>query len=263
MKCNVLSQTEINVIAADLFRQHEQREAFKPFPDRIPTVDDAHEVQNRYVRMLLDKERATIGGYKIALTGQKMRDWLKITEPCAGKVLSSRIYDSPYEARVSDYVRFSFETEVCVVLDREMSGPCTIADVQKNLRSLHCAYELIEDRCADLTKLDVKSLVSDNSWNAGVVLGAAGPTNLDLANRRGWLKVNGALSHEGTTALTMGGNPLAVVAWLSQDLAKRGESIKPGQLVMTGSIIQTQFVGAGNTLEFSVEGLPPVELRLI
>jgi hypothetical protein len=32
---------------------------------------------------------------------------------------------------------------------------------------------------------------------------------------------------------------------------------------MTGSIIQSQFLGAGITLEFAMDGMPPVHLKLI
>jgi 2-keto-4-pentenoate hydratase len=259
----VLSQAEVNVIAAALFRQHEHREPFQPLPDRVPTVADAHDIQDAYVQMLLDKEQTTVGGYKVALTSKQIRDWLKLHEPCAGQVLANRIHASPYTARVADFVRLSIETEVCVVLDRDMSGPCTTGDVRGNLRSVHCAYELVEDRGADLTALDAKSLTSDNSWNGGIVIGPAGPRDLDLVNRGGVLKVNGAPFREGTTAETMDGDPLDAVVWLAQHLGKRGGAIKAGQPVMTGSIMQSQFIGAGNLLEFAIDGMPPVELRLI
>jgi 2-keto-4-pentenoate hydratase len=258
----VLSQAEVNVMAAALYEQHESRQPFQTIADRVPTLDDALRVQNAYVALLMKKERAKVAGYKVSLTSQRMRDWLKIHEPCVGQILSSRVHKSGYVARVSEFVRLSIELEVCVVLDRALAGPCTADDVRKSLRSVHCAYELVEDRGADLTRLDVTSLVSDNSWNAGIVLGPAGDRELDLKNRRGWLKVNGAVTHEGNTAETMGGDPLVAVAWLSKHLAERGRSIEPGQPVMTGSIVHSQFIGAGNVLEFALEGLPGVELRL-
>lgn len=258
----MLTQTEIDAIAADIFAQHERRAIFKAIPDRIPTVSDAHDVQDAYVAMLLKKYNTTVAGHKIALTSKQTRDWLKVYEPAAGQVLATRIYQSPHTERASDYVRFSAEMEICVILDKDMGGPCTTEDVRKNVRSLHCAYELIEDRDADLTKLDAKSLASDNSWNAGIVIGPAAPPDLNLRDRRGRLKVNGVQTQEGTTAETMDGDPLDAVAWLATHLGKRGRAIKAGEPVITGSIVQSQFLKPGDSLEFAVDGMPPVFLTL-
>jgi len=259
----VLTPAVIETIAADIFAQHEARAPFRPIPDLVPTIDDAHDIQDAYVRLLLQKYGTTIGGYKVALTSKQTRDWLKVYEPCAGQVLTTRIHTSPHTVRLADYVRFSVETEICAVLDADMSGPCTAADVRKNLRALHCAYELVEDRAADLTKLDARSLASDNSWNAGIVIGPAASKDIDLRNRRGALKVNGVVTQQGTTAETMTGDPLEAVAWLVQHLGKRGKALRAGEPVLTGSIVQSQFIGAGNSLEFAVEDMPPVYLELI
>jgi 2-keto-4-pentenoate hydratase len=258
----MLRSADIQAIASDLMDQHVRKETFVNFPDRVPTLDDANEVQDAYVSLLCQAQGTEVGGYKIALTSKSTRDWLKIDHPCAGQVLSNRIHQSPYTVRVSDYVRFSMETEICVVLDKDMSGECTVEDVRRNLRSLHCSYELVEDRGADLTKLDAKSLVSDNSWNGGIVIGPPGPIDLVLENRAGRLKVNGKVTREGTTRETMGGNPLFVVAWLAGHLGKRGKVLKAGMPVITGSIIETQFPVAGDVLIFEVDDMPPVELRV-
>ena len=177
----MLSQADVDAIARDIFAQHERKDVFVPFPDRVPGNDDAVKIQDAYVAMLEKKYGTKVAGYKIALTSKSTRDWLKINEPCAGQVLGNRIHQSPHTQKLSDYVRFSIETEICVVLDRDLTGDVSFEDVKKSLRSIHCAYELVEDRAADLTKLDAKSLVSDNSWNGGIVMGPAAPVRISIA----------------------------------------------------------------------------------
>ena len=258
----MLSPSEVEAIAADLFAQHERRQNYEPFADRIPTPEDSHDVQDALVRLMCAKEKSEVAGYKIALTSKSTRDWLKINEPCAGQVLGSRIHRSPYTVHVSNYVRFSMETEICVILDRDLSGECTVEDVRNCLRSVHTSYELVEDRAADLTRLDARSLVSDNCWNGGIVIGPAAPAGLDFTNRAGRLRVNGQITKEGTTRDTMGGDPLFVVAWLAGHLGRRGRALKAGQPVITGSIIETQFPKPGDVLVFEVDGMPPCELRV-
>ncbi len=259
----MLAPSEVNALAREIFDQHERREIFKAIPERIPTVDDAHDIQDAYVALLCKRFNTTVGGYKIALSSKQTRDWLGIHEPAAGQVLANRIHRSPHTVKVADYVRFCCELETCVVLDKDMAGPCTVEDVRRNLRSVHSSYELIEDRAADLTKMDAKSLASDNSWNAGIVIGPPAPADLDLHHRAGALKVNGVEVARGTTAETIGGDPLAVVVWLAGHFGKRGQVIKAGYPIITGSIVKSQFYGAGHTLEFAMDGMPPVVLHLV
>jgi 2-keto-4-pentenoate hydratase len=258
----MLSRGDIQEIARELFRQHEHREQFVPFPERVPTLTDSYNIQDVLVLLMSENEKAEVAGYKIALTSKSTRDWLKINEPCAGQVLGSRIHHSPCSVSVSDFVRFSVETEICVVLDRDFEGECTVEEVQRSLRSLHCSYELVEDRGADLTRLDARSLVADNSWNGGIVIGPPARKDLILENRAGRLRVNGVVTKEGTKRETMGGNPLYVVAWLAGHLSRRGRVLKAGQPVITGSIIETQFPVSGDHLVFEVDDMPPVELHL-
>jgi 2-keto-4-pentenoate hydratase len=258
----MLNAKEVQEIARELFLQHARHEKFVPFPERVPTSADSYNIQDALVLLLSEQNQTEVAGYKIALTSKSTRDWLKIDEPCAGQILGTRIHHSPYIVLLSDYVRFSVETEICVVLDRDLEGECTIEDVQRSLRSLHCSYELVEDRGADLTKLDARSLVADNSWNGGIVIGPPARTDLILENRAGRLLVNGIVTKQGTTRETMGGNPLHVVVWLAGHLSKRGKTLKAGQPIITGSIIETQFPSVGDHLVFEVDDMPPVELRL-
>src|ERR1700759_4551174 len=167
----MLSSAEVQTIPEELFAQHERKEMFVPFPDRVPTMDDACKIQDAHVALLTGRLGTTVAGYKVALTSKSTRDWLKIDEPCIGQVLGNRIHQSPHTVRLPDYVRFSMETEICCVMDKDMAGDCTIEDVRNNLRSIHTSYELVEDRGADLTRLDAHSLVSDNSWNGGIFIG--------------------------------------------------------------------------------------------
>ena len=253
---------QAETIARDLFNQHEAREKFVAFPERMDSQESAYAVQDALVPMLVKKYGTKVAGYKIALTSKQTQEWLKINQPCSGQILASRVHQSPFTTKISDWMNFGIETEVCVVLDRDLPSECSFEEVQKSLRSVHCAYELVEDRCADLTKLDPKSLVADNSWNGGIVMGPGTAPNFDLSKRAGRLKVNGKVVHEGTTEETMGGNPINVVMWLARNLGARGMQIKAGDVIITGSIIATQFPKAGETLVFDVDGIPPVELRV-
>ena len=248
----MLSSAEVQTIAEELFAQHERKEPFVPFPDRVPTMDDACKIQDAHVALLTKRLNTTVAGYKVALTSKSTRDWLKIDEPCIGQVLGNRIHQSPHTVHLTDYVRFSMETEICCVMDKDMAGDCTIEDVRNNLRSIHTSYELVEDRGADLTRLDAHSLVSDNSWNGGIVIGPAVdlPAGLELNGIAGNLKRDGKPDGSGKTD-----DPLGALAWLANLAAEQGRPMTAGMVVITGSVITTLDVAPGERLDFTLEGV--------
>ena len=254
---------QAEVIARELLEQHELREKFISLKDRLPTLNDAYDVQDVLVPMLARKYGTHVAGYKIALSSKQTQEWLKIDHPCGGQLLASRIHQSPYTVKRSDWVNVGIETEICVVLDRDLPVECSFEDVQRSLRSVHCAYELVEDFGADLTNLDPQSLVADNCWNGGIVMGPAVSPGLDLYDLPGRLKVDGKLAKEGTTQETIGGNPIEVVMWLARHLGTRGMKIEAGHVIITGTIIPTQFPKGGEVYEFEADGIPPVELRVL
>jgi 2-keto-4-pentenoate hydratase len=54
------------------------------------------------------------------------------------------------------------------------------------------------------------------------------------------------------------GHPLAALAWLANNLAQRGQAIRAGQFVFTGSVVETKWVNRGDRVEMEIEGLGSV-----
>jgi 2-keto-4-pentenoate hydratase len=119
------------------------------------------------------------------------------------------------------------------------------------------AFELIEDRHAVYKRTSALSLIADNAWNAGVVLGP--PLALeghdDLDRLAGHLTINGVPAGTGRTD-----DPLGALAWIADLAAARGQPLAKGMVVITGSIIPTLPIAAGDTFRFDIEGLGAVEL---
>jgi 2-keto-4-pentenoate hydratase len=177
--------------------------------------------------------------------------------------LSSLFQTSPAVIPHARYVRLGIEMEVAVQLGSELHDRPTAANVKACLSQVAAAFELVEDRGADYTQLDACSIISDNSWNAGIVIGepVAAAALGDLLGRAGVLRRDGEEIGRGLTN-DAGGDPLEVVAWLASLLQAQGRPLRAGHWVLTGSIIPTIFPGPGEHYEFSVDGLPPVELQI-
>jgi 2-keto-4-pentenoate hydratase len=111
--------------------------------------------------------------------------------------------------------------------------------------------------------LDAFTLVADNCWNGGVVLGTPVTEwhRVDLENAPTRLELNGEPIDEGLVGDAMG-HPFEAVAWLANLLNQQGKMLKRDMLVMTGSSIRTRFPNAGDTLYFLIEDMGGVRLEL-
>lgn len=252
-----------------LFDAHQARSRFAPLPfelaPRVP--EDAYYIQDAYVALRAGKLGA-IAGYKVALSSAEMQRYVGVSTPMAGVMLESTLHRSPARVRAADYVHLIVEFEIAVRMAADLAAadaPFDRAKVARCVGAVMPAIELADDRNADYADLvrHPLELVADNCWNEGAVLGV--PIDdwrrLDLAAVRGVARINGETVGEGAGAAAMG-HPLDAVAWVANHLAAHGRSLVFRDVVITGSIITTKTVRAGDLVKFSVDGLGEAELRV-
>jgi 2-keto-4-pentenoate hydratase len=111
------------------------------------------------------------------------------------------------------------------------------------------AFELIEDRRADYKTSKALSLIADNAWNGGIVIGPAiePPAGLDLDGITGSLKRNDKPDGSGKTD-----DPLGALAWLANLAADRGRPMTAGMVIITGSVIPTIDIAPDERLDFEL-----------
>src|ERR1700687_4570525 len=251
--------------AQSLLAEHKGNLRFQSLgpPDGPATISDAYDIQERYVALLHDKHGNTVG-YKVGLTSAPMQAFCRIDHPIAGVVLARRVHQSGATVRRSDFGRLGLEFEIAVRIksDVPVTGvPCTAETIAPHIDGVSAAIELVDDRSADYTNLDVLSLVADNSWNGGIVLS-------EFATK--WADLEGVLGRATKDLVGIGeghgrdilGHPFNSVAWLAAQLASRGAGLKAGQIVMTGSVMKTVFPEADASYRFDLEGIGAVEVQV-
>jgi len=261
--------TPAALAAKHLLDAHERRERFVPLPERIAprTPAEAYAIQDAFVALRAAKLGA-IAGYKIALTSAEMRRFVGVDTPQAGMVLGSLVRSSPARVRAADYVRLLVEFEIAVQIADDLPAadkPFFRDHVGKAVGAVMAGMELADDRDADYKQLSQHplELIADNSWNEGAVLGAPVKDwrGIDLAALRGVATINGIKVGEGRGADCMG-HPLDALAWLADHLASIGRGLLRGDVVITGSIITSKFVKAGDHVRFLLEDIGEVELQV-
>src|SRR5712664_421768 len=251
--------------AEALLAEHKANVRFRSLgpPDGPTTIPDAYDIQERYVA-LLRNEHGDAVGYKVGLTSAPMQAFCRIDHPIAGVVLARRVHRSGATVQRSDFGRLGLEFEIAVRIksDVPVTGvPCTVEMIAPHIGGVCAAIELVDDRSADYAKLDVRSLVADNSWNAGIVLSNFAQAWPDLKAVLGKATKDGSPIGEGHGRDILG-HPFNSVAWLANQLASRGVGLKAGQVVMTGSVMKTIFPSESASYRFVIEGIGPVEVHV-
>jgi 2-keto-4-pentenoate hydratase len=121
---------------------------------------------------------------------------------------------------------------------------------------------MVEDRNSDYSKLNVESLIADNAWSSGVVLGdvTGDWRKLDLSQTPVTLSYNDDVETADTGAAL--GNPLTALAWLANLLVEQGRPLEAGMIVMTGSSLKTRFGQPGDRMRYEVQGLGSVAMEI-
>lgn len=255
--------------AKRLLEAHQKRERFAPLPGELAprTESDAYAIQDAFVALRAQKLGA-VTGYKIALTSAEMRRFVGVDTPMAGMMCDSTLLRSPARVKAADYVRLIVEFEIAVQVAEDLPAadkPFSRSRVAQAVGAVMPALELADDRNADYKALvsHPLELIADNCWNEGAVLGAPlrNWKGIDLGAVRGVATINGNKVGEGRGADAMG-HPLDAVAWLANHLASERRGLLRGDVVITGSIVTTKAVTAGDVVRFEVEQLGAVELKV-
>jgi len=263
----MLTPDAIAAAARTSLEMHRTRTRYRPFDAglRAATLDDAYRIQDALHRLMAEAGRGEIVGWKIALTSKAMQQMTGVDQPAAGAIFSKLVHASPARVDVAAFHHLGVEFEVAVRMAADLpasGGPWTRASVADRVAACLPAFELVEDGDADYKTLDAFTLVSQNTWNGGVVLGVPSAdwraVDLERAITRCW--VNDEPSGQGQTGDAMG-HPCEAVAWLANLLNRRGRTLERGMIVMTGSSITTKFPSRGDRVRFVVEGLGEVRLE--
>jgi 2-keto-4-pentenoate hydratase len=236
-------------------------------PELVPGDEaEGYRIQ-RAVHDLLLPQTGALVGYKIGCTSAVMQQYLGIPHPCAGGVFAKGVHDSGASLRHGDYVRVGVECEIAVRLARSLApseAPFTAEWVMEAIEAYHPAIEIVDDRYVKWETLGAPTLVADDFFAAGCVLGKAVARTRapDLLTVKGRAIVNGEEAGRGSGADVLG-HPHNALAWLANHLADEGKGLHAGQTVLTGSLVKTVWLDAGDSVKMELDGLGTVEAKFL
>ena len=202
-------------------------------------------------------------GWKIAGTTAAMRARLTVHEPIRGRTWRRFETPSPAVLNHAELLDPLVECEFFVTLGRDLpyrNAPFTTADIQAAVASVHAGIEVAECRFPMAALPPWPAILADGSASGRYVVGDAIPVwRQGLRDVEVVLEVDGVVRRQGRGADVMG-DPLAPILWLTTALRQRGEGLRAGEMISTGSCTGMLPIGAGQRVRAVFGGVAVVEI---
>jgi len=238
---------------------------------RPKTLDEAYDIQDALRALLAARGLGMPVGWKIGCTTPVMQSYLDIAHPCAGTLYRATVFDGETRLEAADFFQLGLECEIAVRLAADVpprSGGHNAKTVAGAVEGAMTSVEIVDHRFVDFTAVSTPSLVADDFFSVGCVLGAPRPLAElgDLATLTGGFAVDGAAPQRQGHGVAILGHPLNALAWLADHLAARGRSLRAGEVITLGSVVKTIYPGDFSQdalhLEARFDRLPPVLLQI-
>ncbi len=259
----LMNQEQLKQSAGILALARVRNQVIDGLPDeyRPAVVAEAYRVQEQLHSLLDESGYGKRVGYKIGCTTPVMQKFLGIDTPCAGGVFNT---STNYIATSAQYQNFSHpgvECEIACFIGSDLvpakdGSAFTRDSVASAVQALFGAIEIVDDRWTDYKAVDTPTLIADDFFASGIVLSQPLPTvdAPDLTSAIGHMTINGKRVGEGTTGDILG-HPYEALAWLANSLAARDKHLRAGEVVMLGSVVETQWVMPDDEVQIDIEGV--------
>jgi len=197
-------------------------------------LDEAYRIQTAVAR-----HRGITAGFKVGVTSVEAQRAMGATAPIVGRLAPQDIlWGRKRTVLAEDHLRIA-EAEVVFEIGEDLpcaQAPFSQQQIATSISGAFAAIEICNSRFSDVDAVPLADVVADNSNADLLIVGQRlGDADLQsLENLPVTLMRAGPVKVAGSTARVLG-HPLASLTWLANWLAARGEGLKRGHLVASGS----------------------------
>jgi 2-keto-4-pentenoate hydratase len=204
-------------------------------------------------------------GHKIGATSEEVQRMLGCREPIHAPIRREDVLASGATFPIPPGL-LGIECEFGFQMGEDFpvsAGSSDVGALRSAIAECFVALEIVGRRVAADVPLTEVSAIADFSLNAAVVRGAAVPgwQQRDLTSIPVRALVDGMQAAAGNSAVVLG-HPLNALQWLAGALNKRGDRLRRGDIVLTGTCTGITKVAPGQVFAGCFADLPPVEVRL-
>jgi 2-keto-4-pentenoate hydratase len=217
-----------------------------PMDCRPQILADGYAVQDAMAALAGQK----VVGWKIAATSAAGQRHIGVDEPLGGRLFADfMLRDGALLPAAPLHMKVA-EAEFAFRLGRDLGprdAPYEVGEVCDAVADLHLAIEIPDARFERFAEAGPAQIAADDAFAAWFVLGprVADWRAVDLSCHPVRAIKNGAIAGEGSGANVLG-DPRVALTWLANDRSKRGEGLRAGEVITTGTCITPLPIGAGD-----------------
>lgn len=223
------------------------------------TVEEAYAIQGMSMARRYDRGERRIG-VKMGLTSRAKMQQVGVDEVIFGRLTDRMLLEEGGSFSKSRYVHPRLEPEIAFLMKKPLAGPVSVLEAMAAVEAVAPAMELIDSRYQNF-KFALPDVVADNSSSSGLVIGSWRSPDLDYANLGMVMSVNGRPVQIGSSAAILG-HPIRSLVAGSRMLARWGERIEAGDIVMAGGATAAHAVSVGETVSLDVQDMGSIAISV-
>lgn len=253
---------DAKTVAGQLLAARSDRTPVPSFADEHPDFDlaTAYEAQGLFVQGLVEAGERVVGA-KLGLTSRAKQEAMGLEEPLSGWLTDAMVLEPGEPVPLEQLIQPRAEPEIAFLLARDLAAPATVTSVLAATEAVFCAIDILDSRYQDY-RFTLPDVVADNCSSGAFALGPRARRPGELEDLR---LIGCVMRHGGEVVATAAGaaamgHPAAPVAWLANRLARSGETLPAGSLVLSGGLTAPVPLAAGASATAEFDGLGTVEV---
>ncbi len=256
--------SNVECAAAALREARGSRKQIAPIASayNLNSIDEAYAAAavNTQARLAAGRR---VTGRKIGLTAESVQRQLGVDQPDFGVLFDDMEFLDRAIVPTERLMQPKVEAEIAFVMARDLKGGRTPSwgEFVSAIDYALPAIEIVDSAIADW-KIGIVDTVADNA-SAGLYVLGDQPVSLgafQLASVEAMLTCDGSIVSQGRGSACLG-HPLRAAHWLACEMARRGEALRAGEIVLSGALGPTAPVKSGGTFEADFAAFGRVSCR--
>lgn len=230
----------------------------------IPAIDDPRILRGMAAQLGRRRERLDAGerplGWKVGFGAPAAMRKLAIKAPLIGFLTDQALVATGATVSLAGWSKPAAEPEIAVHMGRDLPGGADRDSAKAAIAGLGPAIELADvDRQPD----DVERILAGNIYQRGVIVGPCDASRAGGAadGLHGHIERNGGAFAQTSDPQALTGDLIDIVRHVADTLAAVGQTLRAGQIIITGSIVPPLWVEAGEEIVFKLDPIGSVSIR--